>query len=74
MEVGRRRVGVAAVGGDYDAAALGGGEDASHHRQAVAVDVAVVGQQADHRVERHVLGHGDRIVLGHRGFVDWGYR
>ncbi|MCQ4349184.1 hypothetical protein NGA35_17635 [Pseudomonas stutzeri] len=31
----------------------------------VAVDVAVVGQQADAGAERHVLADGDRIVLGH---------
>ncbi|MCQ4349215.1 Ig-like domain-containing protein [Pseudomonas stutzeri] len=43
-----------------------GDEGPRHHRQAVAVDVAVVGQQADAGTERHVLADGDRIVLGHR--------
>ncbi|MCQ4349217.1 cadherin-like domain-containing protein [Pseudomonas stutzeri] len=43
-----------------------GDEGPRHHRQSVAVDVAVVGQQADAGAERHVLADGDRIVLGHR--------
>ncbi|MCQ4349148.1 tandem-95 repeat protein [Pseudomonas stutzeri] len=43
--------------------------DADFNGVAVAVDVAVVGQQADAGAERHVLADGDRIVLGHRGVV-----
>ncbi|MCQ4349172.1 cadherin-like domain-containing protein [Pseudomonas stutzeri] len=41
VEVRRRRVGVAAVGGDHDAAALGGDEGPRHHRQTSGVKVTV---------------------------------
>ncbi|MNE66260.1 hypothetical protein D3C80_1617990 [compost metagenome] len=72
MEVGRRRVGVAAVGGQHQGATLGGAEGAVDHGQGAAVDIGVVGIEVQGGAERHVLGHADRIVHGHRRVIHRG--